>query len=207
MSSTAAEDAGRAADTFLAETVEKAEFNQYYYSRPTLVALAAAVAEMPGTPRVAFLMTPSVFACVPAATRVARQHALLDLDSAAFGSDSGFVAVDFWKPLPQELVGKFDAVVVDPPFITIDAWTATARAVRALLGAASDTGTLGAGKYLIATTVRENDRLLASLLGARRAKFRPSIPHLPYQYDCFVAGFDPEALAHCNTELLDEDDA
>jgi hypothetical protein len=48
----------------------------------------------------------------------------LQLDVEQFGRDPRFVKYDFNKPteFPEELKGYFDAVVIDPPFITRDVW-------------------------------------------------------------------------------------
>ena len=200
-----------AAAAFLAGTAEKAVFNQYWYAAHTIGALVAEVAGLPPRggrpPRVAFLCTPSLFFAFPAALRAARGYALLDIDAAAFGGTPGFSVLDFFAPgVPPPLAGAFDAVVVDPPFITKDCWAAAARTCRALLGAAGDAGALGDGRALIATSVRENEPLLAELLGCKRARFQPSIPHLVYQYETFVSGFEPTVLSRLNPELPPPDD-
>ena len=203
---------GAAAADFLAGNAEKAVFNQYWYSHATIAAMVDAVALLPRAqggrpPRVAFLCTPSLFFAFPAALRAARGYALLDIDAAAFGGTPGFSALDFFAPaVPPPLAGAFDAVVVDPPFITADCWHAAARTCRALVGAAGDAGALGDGRALIATSVRENGPLLADLLGCVRARFQPSIPHLVYQYETFVSGFEPPVLNRLNPELPPPDE-
>jgi 16S rRNA G966 N2-methylase RsmD len=42
-----------------------------------------------------------------------------------FKIEKGFVFYDFNKPLdlPAELKGKFDFILIDPPFITEEVWT------------------------------------------------------------------------------------
>ena len=219
---------GASAAAFLTLVAENANFNQYWYSSATIAALAAEIdglrptgasSRAPGAggaggdapkqrhARVAFLCTPSLYVAFPAATRAARGYALLDIDTAAFGGEAGYECVDFFSeaPLPPHLAGAFDAVVIDPPFITPACWQAAARCARALLGAEGEAGDL-AGGQIIATTVRENDALLMRLLATRRVAFRPSIPHLVYQYDAFVAGFEPQVLCARNAEVPDEDD-
>lgn len=59
---------------------------------------------------------------------------------------------------------------------------------------------------VIASTVVENASLLERLLGVRPTPFRPSIPHLVYQYALFT-NFDPspDALGRPNPEVPEED--
>jgi EEF1A lysine methyltransferase 1 len=117
------------------------------------------------------------------------------------------VRYDFNAPLdlPAELKGAFDMVVIDPPFITHEVWRQYARTARALLGADPEAaGPLPDGKRVIGTTIAENTDLLAAELGLRRAVFRPSIPHLVYQYEVFV-NFDPVHLAVPNPEIPADD--
>jgi len=105
--------------------------------------------------------------------------------------------------------GAFDLVVVDPPFVTEDVWTQYAAAARLLLRrdprdapAGDDGGGAGgaggaapggaddpwAGRRVLCTTLRENLPLLRRLFGGalRRQRWRPSVPRLPYQYDCYA---------------------
>jgi hypothetical protein len=60
-----------------------------------------------------------------------------------------------------------------------------------------------AGK-VIASTVAENEAMLAELLGTEACTFKPSIPHLIYQYNIFT-NFPPTALAEKNPEIPDDD--
>lgn len=52
-----------------------------------------------------------------------------------WSKDAGFVHYDFRKPteLPAELLGTFDVVVIDPPFITEEVWRQYADTAYALL--------------------------------------------------------------------------
>ena len=59
------------------------------------------------------------------------------------------------------------------------------------------------GKVL-GSTIPENGALLERLLGCRAAAFRPSIPHLVYQYNFFV-NYEPTALNERNPEIPDDD--
>ena len=59
-----------------------------------------------------------------------------------------------------------------------------------------------AGK-VIASTVAENEAMLAELLGTKACAFKPSIPHLVYQYKIFT-NFPPMALGEANPEVPDD---
>ena len=74
--------------------------------------------------------------------------------------------------------GQFDLVVIDPPFISQSVWKLYAKTAKLLLkeGAA----------YVIATTVDENASLMRELFECFPTQFKPSIPHLVYQYSMYV---------------------
>ncbi len=59
------------------------------------------------------------------------------------------------------------------------------------------------GGKVIASTVAENEALLSELLGTSACAFKPSIPHLIYQYNLFT-NFQPTVLAEQNPEIPDE---
>ncbi|EKX35998.1 hypothetical protein GUITHDRAFT_146140 [Guillardia theta CCMP2712] len=170
------------AEEFLKNTKEEADLNQYWYSKRTINALADEAAEAGES--VAFLSTPSIFFSMkPGRKRWGQQSrqgdALFDYDRQ-WESEEGFCFYDFNHPegIPQSMQGCFDAVVVDPPFITEDVWRKYATAVRFCLRQG--------GKVLL-TTIAENYELLQELFGDLNiAKFMPSIPTLPYQYRIFL---------------------
>lgn len=174
-----------------------AALNQFWYSARTIRAMVEEVLSLPG-PAV-FLATPSLFFAVPAAVRAARGDALLDIDAQSFDAAQNFHVFDFRggaAALPPALRARFALAVIDPPFITADAWEPFAEAADALLAP---------GGAVIATSVRENEALLARLLGLRRTPFLPSIPQLVYQYSTFVRGFEPTVLGRANPEIPGED--
>ena len=93
-------------------------------------------------------------------------------------------------PSPQ-LHGAFASVVIDPPFITADAWRKYAQTARLLLAP---------GGRVIGTTIIENAPLLNDLLGVTPNVFLPSIPQLPYQYGVYT-NFASPLLAERNAEV------
>merc|ERR1712224_787999 len=114
----------------------------------------------------------SCYFATPAAARA--RHKCLDFDEK-WESDAGFVKYDFNKPLelPEELKGTMAYVVIDPPFITEEVWvqyTATAKWL------------LAPGGKVLCSTIAENAEMMAKLLDVHPQAFRPSIPHLVYQY-------------------------
>ena len=56
------------------------------------------------------------------------------------------------------------------------------------------------GARIIATTVDENAALMEALFGCKPVLFRPSIPHLVYQYSVFT-NFSSSVLDTDNLEL------
>eukprot|EP01034_Spumella_vulgaris_P025068 gene25068-31480_t len=102
-------------------------------------------------------------------------------------SDRGFVFYDFRDPttVPQNLLGTFDVLVVDPPFIVREVWEKYAVTSKLLLKQGNDTDGNPAGKVIL-TTVIENSPFLFELLGAKPTKYQPSIPNLVYQYNLFT---------------------
>lgn len=194
-----------AAATFAAS--EDAGLNQYWYSPHTIQTLVAELT-MHAT-ACAFLSTPSLYFSLPegSALRRASKNFEFDRRFAASDPDGGFVFYDFNKPdaVPVQCWDAFDYVVVDPPFITREVWAQYARTVQLLLKKG--------GKVLF-TSVVENHRMLEEVMDAGEnafplfvPTFRPSIPHLTYQYHCFV-NYAGSGLERCaNPELPAEDAA
>ena len=77
----------------------------------------------------------------------------------AFNKDPGYVFYDFNAPenLPQELLGTFHMVVIDPPFITREVWEKYADAAKRLLKPE--------GGIVLGSTIDENEGFMGELLG------------------------------------------
>ncbi|ETO33854.1 hypothetical protein RFI_03240 [Reticulomyxa filosa] len=181
---------------FLSKIKENENFNQYWYSENTINILMKEIhhqfysnvteteAETESF-RIAFLSTPSVYSsCTD--VKILRQSCLFDIDSSLALSNNtikltsedicGYVSFDFNKIdlIDKRYYNKFDMFVIDPPFVTIDAWKKYAEAVK-----------------IIVSNLCENGQLLQELFGKemKPLKFLPCIPTLVYQY-CFFANFD-----------------
>ena len=89
----------------------------------------------------------------------------------------------------------FDLIVIDPPFISQSVWESYATTAKLLMK--------GNCAKIIATTVDENALLMKGLFDCKSVLFRPSIPHLVYQYSVF-ANFASSVLASKNSELREE---
>jgi hypothetical protein len=160
----------------------------------------------PAEPAIACLSTPSVYFSLSA--RGARTRAwVFDIDTQ-WAKDPHFVRFDFTEDPPAAasvdagdsamaaLRGTFSLFVIDPPFITREVWERYALWVR-YLGAP--------GCRVIATTTRENAPMMCELLGVKPQKFRPSVPHLVYQYDLY-ANYESEDLSQANPEIPPDSD-
>ena len=93
----------------------------------------------------------------------------------------------------------FDLIVIDPPFISKSVWEQYATTAKLLMkkNHAEYSTTVS---HVIATTVDENKDLMADLFGCKPVSFRPSIPHLVYQYSVY-SNFTSSVLANDNPEL------
>ena len=138
----------------------------------------------------AFVSTPSIYFSVNPSLRA--RCKVFDLDTR-WARDPGFIRYDFNEPsnVPAELHGTFDVVVVDPPFVTRDAWEKYAQTVRLLLKP---------GGRVILTTIAENAEMMNELLGVRPNVFKPSIPHLVYQYNLYT-NYDSQRFCVPNSEI------
>ena len=94
--------------------------------------------------------------------------------------------------------GVFDLIVIDPPFISKSVWEKYVTTAK-LLMKKGDSRRSG-GARIIATTVDENAALMEALFGCKPVLFRPSIPHLVYQYSVFT-NFSSSVLDTDNLEL------
>mmetsp|Transcript_8645 Transcript_8645/g.14897 ORF Transcript_8645/g.14897 Transcript_8645/m.14897 type:complete len:193 (-) Transcript_8645:309-887(-) len=186
-----------AKNLFLAKHKEKEDFNQYWYSQHTIEHIVKEL--LVSTKACAFLSTPSIYFSLPKDSQLRGASWVFDFDEQ-WSKDSHFCMYDFNKPeeIPAKLHGQFDCVVIDPPFITHEVWTKYAAAAKLLLSP---------GGKVVASTVPENAELLFTLLGAKPCLFKPSIPHLVYQY-CLFLNFEPSAdgLGQRNHMEIPEDD-
>ncbi|DAZ98730.1 TPA: hypothetical protein N0F65_006762 [Lagenidium giganteum] len=177
---------------------EKEELNQYWYSRQTVETLGQEVLEATAADATcAFLSTPSVYYEVKRHGPSQLKCFLFDFDEKFASEGSGFVLFDFNKPLdvPDALRGSCDIVVIDPPFITREVWEKYATTAKLLLRP-------GTGKVLL-STIQENADMMHELMGCAVQKFKPSIPHLVYQYALF-ANYETSKLRDLNPEVDDE---
>lgn len=176
-------------------TNEKSELNQYWYSEATIAALVSEVEH--NAESCAFLSCPSLYFALTSAPLRAKSK-VFEYDRQ-WSSDPGFVFYDYHAPLevPIHLMAAFDYVVVDPPFITREVWTQYLDTVKLLLKPN--------GKVLF-TSVLENHGMLEQGLdqGLYVPLFKPSIPHLTYQYHCFL-NYVATKLQFDNPELPPED--
>ena len=188
------EETKKKTNRFLLRCREKSDFNQYWYSAFTIETLVNEC-EKNGK-RGAFLSTPSVyFSCNE---ELKRRSAVFDFDEK-FKKKGGksFVKYDFNFPenVPKEMLHQFDMIVIDPPFITKEVWEKYATTTKLLL-----TKEKGKGKILL-TTIDENEKMIFDLLGCKKRKFRPSIPHLVYQYSVY-SNYESDALDVANPEIV-----
>ena len=93
----------------------------------------------------------------------------------------------------------FDLIVIDPPFISKSVWEQYATTTKLLMKKNAEYSTTTTS-IVIATTVDENKDLMEDLFGCKPVSFRPSIPHLVYQYSIYT-NFASSVLANDNPEL------
>lgn len=174
---------------------EKANLNQYWYSPKTIDALVSEIQH--NATRAAFLSTPSLYFALTDET-LRKNSKVFEYDRQ-WENDEGFVFYDFNRPteISVALIDAFDYVVVDPPFITREVWEKYMETVRMILK--KD------GKVLF-TSVLENHGMLEQMMDRCLyvPLFRPTIPHLTYQYHCFL-NYEATKLQFSNSELPPED--
>ncbi|KAF2399840.1 N-6 adenine-specific DNA methyltransferas-like protein 2 [Trichodelitschia bisporula] len=147
--------------------------SQFWYTPSTASALAEQLltSSTPST-RIACVSAPSVFVALrnilaerPEAERP--QITLLEYDErfAVFGAQ--FARYDFAHPtrLPAELKGVFDAIIVDPPFLSADCQTKAALTVRWLAREWKRPGGEGVGVRVVACTGERMGELALRLYG------------------------------------------
>lgn len=181
--------ASKTNNVFLAREKEKSDLNQYWYSANTIATLAKECDLDQG--RTACLSTPSIFFSLAPETQA--RSIVLDFDKK-WEKRRGFVFFDFNSPtaIPEEHHHQFDMIVVDPPFITREVWLKYAEAVRLLAR--------GPDSRIICTTIAENREMMDEILAVKPKRFKPSIPHLVYQYETY-ANFDSDGLNQANPEI------
>ena len=100
----------------------------------------------------------------------------------------------------------FDFIVVDPPFISRDVWKKYAEAIS-LLKSGDEPESVGAktSKFLL-STIPENLNLLKEIFPGNdifACNFKPSIPHLVYQYN-FFTNYKAQNLKENNPEIAND---
>ena len=104
--------------------------------------------------------------------------------------------------IKEKYHGVFDLIVIDPPFISKSVWEQYAATAK-LLMKKNHAEYSTTASHVIATTVDENKDLMEDLFGCKPVSFRPSIPHLVYQYSVYT-NFASSVLANDNPELEEQ---
>lgn len=182
-------------NAFNTAEVEDPQLNQYWYSDGTTAAMVNEI-QMHAT-KAAFLSTPSLYFSLTK-QNLKSNSKVFEFDQR-WATDEGFVFYDFNKPeaVPADLWGAFDYIVVDPPFITREVWTKYAATVKLIAAPKAK---------VLFTSVIENHMMLEELCDVQLfvPAFQPSIPHLTYQYHCFVNYPPTGFLSAANPELPPE---
>ncbi len=195
-----------AANSFLTDTKESSDLNQYWFSEKSIATIVNEVVEFLkitekerplSSSEVALVSAPSIYFSIP---EQYRSHCIvLEIDKQ-WENDRGFVYYDFnEEPSASSSLEPFrdtlSFIVIDPPFITEQVWRQYAK-----LG--DFIGRKNACKFLC-TTVYENRLLMRTLFDCEPRNWRPSIPHLVYQYCCYT-NYDSDPLQVYNAEIYDD---
>ena len=177
---------------FLKLTPENELYNQYWFSEDTIKFFIDQV-EKYGGERIGFVATPSIFFSI--SKEMQNKSYMFDIDEKLTkkhpnGRKYDFNDADYETKFP-ELKHSFDYLVIDPPFITEEAWSKFANFALYLK---KD------NCKIIACSIAENKERLKKLLELDIKTFQPSIPHLVYQYNIY-ANYDDEELNKLNPEI------
>ena len=179
---------------FLKRTPENSDFNQYWFSEKTIQFILSQITKH-GKERIGLISTPSIFFSLPKESQ--DKSYLFDIDEALISKHKNGRKYDFnWTNYDQyfsDLKGTFDFIVIDPPFITEEAWSKFAAFGKYLANEKC--------KFLV-SSIAENAENLKKFLGVDMKEFKPSIPHLVYQYN-FFANYDDEELNKKNPEIIE----
>ena len=179
---------------FLKRTPENSDFNQYWFSEKTIQFILSQITKH-GKERIGLISTPSIFFSLPKESQ--DKSYLFDIDEALISKHKNGRKYDFnWTNYDQyfsDLKGTFDFIVIDPPFITEEAWSKFAAFGKYLANEKC--------KFLV-TSIAENADNLKKFLGVDMKEIKPSIPHLVYQYN-FFANYDDEELNKKNPEIIE----
>ena len=182
------------ASKFLMRYQEKENFNQYWFSENTIKALVAEIESLyqESPSRIACISTPSIYFSL--SEEIRRNSKVFDIDRS-FARDPGFVYFDFnsIETIPEDLHNFFDIVVIDPPFITREVWEKYTLAIRTVAKGTA---------RIILSSISENANMLSELLQVHPCVFKPSIPHLVYQYN-FYTNYEERALGQSNPEIIE----
>jgi EEF1A lysine methyltransferase 1 len=183
------------ASRFFMRHPEKENLNQYWFSENTIAALVSELILLhsQGFTAIACISTPSLYFSLPEDVRASSK--VFDIDQS-FARDPGFIYFDFNNidSLPDSLTCTFDVVVIDPPFITREVWEKYARAGKRLAKE---------NARFIVSSISENAGMLDELLGVQACLFKPSIPHLVYQYN-FYTNYEAITLGVKNPEIFED---
>ena len=109
---------------FLKLTPENGDYNQYWFSEKTIEFFLEQVKKY-GKNRIGFIATPSIFFSLSKEDQ--EKSYLFDIDEKLTKKHKNGKRYDFndnnYQELFPELKESFDFLVIDPPFITEEAWT------------------------------------------------------------------------------------
>ena len=183
------------ATKFFMRYPEKEGFNQYWFSENTISVLVDEICGLysENSQKIACISTPSLYFSLPEEIR--RSSKVFDIDTG-FSRDPGYVCYDFnhLETIPQDLYHYFDVIVIDPPFITREVWEKYSETVK-LIGSKHT--------KIILSSISENAAMLEELLQVRPCVFKPSIPHLVYQYN-FFTNYESRMLSQKNPEICED---
>lgn len=182
---------------FLKLNPEKKEFNQYWFSEKTIDFIVNQIAKKHNLKNkddkflIALIACPSVFFSLP--NDIQNDSYLFDIDEKFSKKNKNAIVFDFNKYDDiKEFNNYFDMVVIDPPFVTKEAWEKFSNFTKMII---KENG------YILTCSLYENSEMLNSLLGLKIRNFQPSIPHLVYQYN-FYSNYEDCDLNEKNNELV-----
>lgn len=143
--------------SFLETNEEDGDYNQYWYSPYTIEKIVEDCVKLfdndnDNSKVLIFLSTPSLYFSLPEYLR--KTSYVLDYDKK-WSNDRGFVFYDFHDPLtiPNDLLGKADYIIIDPPFITRDVWEKYADTAKLLLKQGNSSSGEPLGKIVCTTGI------------------------------------------------------